>query len=115
MKNFYDNSEMNLPEKVIALEDFKYGSYVKCSIPALTPFLPNNFVTSNTERQNTNSIENKDYKKLEISSYSNCNYIKIFIPLLLSDNEENIGRKGDCFVGIFVGGDLNKISIVGRY
>lgn len=114
MKNFYENSEMNLPEKIIALENFRYGTYVKCSIPALTPFLDNKLITSNTERQNVNSIENKDYRKLEIGEYSNCNYIKVFIPKLLEDNEEGIGYKGDCFVGVFVGGDINKISVVGR-
>lgn len=114
MKNFYENSEMRLPEKVIALEDFTYGSYVKCSIPALTPFLENKLVTFNTERLNTSNIENKDYSKLEISTYSNCNYVRVFIPKLLEDNEEGIGHKGDSFVCIFIGGDINKISVVGR-
>lgn len=114
MKNFYEDSDMTLPEKVVALENFRYGSYVKCSIPTLTPFLNNSSVSHKSERLNTSKIENKDYKKLEISQYSSCNYISVFIPKSLQTNEEGIGYKGECFVGIFVGGDINKISIVGR-
>lgn len=114
MKNFYEKSDMILPEKVITLEDFKYGTYVKCAIPALTPFLDISSPVSNKEKLTDSKIENKNPKDLNISNYSNSNFIKIFIPKLLDDTEEGEGKKGDCFIGVFVGGDINKISIVGR-
>lgn len=114
MKNFYEKSDMVYPEKVIAMENFTYGTMVKCSIPVLFPFINTDKPSTQSERLIKNKIDNKNLELLGISKYNNCNYIELFIPKDLCRNEFNIGYKGEEFVGIFVGGDINKCSIIGR-
>ncbi len=115
MKNFYEKSDMIYPEKVVAMEDFTYGSMVKCTIPVLFPFIDTDIPKNQSERLFKNKIDNKNLNLLNISRYNSSNYIELFIPRDLCRNEHNIGYKGEEFVGIFVGGDINKCSIIGRY
>lgn len=115
MKNFYEKSDMIYSEKVIAMEDFEYGTMVKCSIPILTPFISTVAPEVKTTRLIKNKIDNKDVDILGINKYTSCNYIELFIPKDLCKNDENKGYKNEEFVGIFIGGDINKCSIIGRY
>lgn len=143
MKNFYEKTDMIYPEKIIALEDFKYGTMVKCSIPILTPFLNASNIKDESIKLFKNNIDNRDVSLLGIDRYNSCNFIELFIPknlckgykcnIPVSDDckccRENLdlcleheckhhiceGKQGEEFVGIFVGGDINKCSIIGRY
>lgn len=115
MKNFYEKSDMIYPEKIIAMEDFTYGTMVKCTIPVLFPFMDTNRIKKDSEKLIKNKIDNRNLDLLGISRYNSCNYIELFIPKDLCRNEFNIGYKGEEFVGIFVGGDINKCSIIGRF
>ena len=114
MKNFYEKTDMRYPEKAIALEDFEYGTMVKCSIPILTPFIDKNNIKENSIRLFKNKIANINKDILGIDRYNSCNYIELFIPKDLCKNNENKGFKGEEFVCIFLGGDINKCSIIAR-
>lgn len=115
MKNFYEKSDMLYPEKIVAMEDFEYGTMVKCTIPVLFPFINTNIVENKSEKLFKGKLDNKDLNMININRYNSCNYIELFIPRGLSRNIEHKGRKGEEFVGIFIGGDINKCSIIGRY
>lgn len=117
MEKYY--TENNYSDIAIALEDYTYGKNGKFFIPSLTPFLNSNSVSENNEKNKYNNIMNKDKVKLQISQTNTCNYINLFIPLELykgSNAEKDYkGNKGDKFIILFVGGDINDCKIIGRY
>lgn len=155
MKNYYTDSDCKYSEIVIAMEDFSYGTYVKCTIPSILTFTGSE-VNEKESKLNTSNIMNKNKEALGISSYNSCNYINIFIPKQFAPIDDfhkhihndidkhvgliqpilgghihinnpdignrvedhiyhPVGKKGDKFIALFVGGDMNKCSIVGRY
>ena len=115
MSDFYKELDLKYPEIAITLQSFnKYNdSTVLCSIPVLMPFMQNN-----TERINTGNIENKVnnlgigpctihkgmYLKINREHSQNC-------P---SDTYGNVSA-GQKFIVVFVGGDIDKPRIIGRY
>lgn len=113
MKNFYTVPDMVHSELVIALEDFNYNTKVKCRIPSLMPFLSENIIVQDTKRVSPMNILNKNIKLLGIGRCTSCNYVELYIPSNLSNGKE--GKKGDKFAAIFLGGDINKCTIIGRY
>lgn len=113
MKNFYTIPDMTHSELVIALEDFEYNTKVKCRIPALMPLLTENTIIQDNIRLNTNNILNKNINILGVGRSITCNYVKLYIPSSVSNGRE--GKKGDKFTAVFLGGDINKCTIVGRY
>ena len=113
MKNFYTIPDMTHSELVITLEDFKYNTKVKCRIPSLMPLLTENTIVQDNKRVSPINILNRNINLLGIGRYTSCNYIELYIPSSLSNGKE--GRKGDKFTAIFIGGDINKCTIIGRY
>lgn len=105
--DFYDNLDLKYPEIAVALET--YGN--KFNIPILTPFIANAGKSpskSTASALNKNNIKNKD--SLPISRITTQNYVTLSVPSYLGTV-----HKGDKFIIVFVGGDINKIRIIGRY
>lgn len=113
MNNLYTLTDLTHSEMVIALEDFQYGNKVKCYIPALMSLLNKDKIIEDKMRINTMNIINRNLSILGIGKYTSCNYIELFIPENISDSKQ--GHKGDKFAAIFLGGDINKCTIIGRY
>lgn len=113
MKNLYTLTDMTHSEMVITLEDFEYGNKVKCYIPSLMPFLYKDKIIEEKSRVNPTNIRNKNLSILGIGKYTSCNYIELYIPENISDSK--YGNKGDKFAAVFLGGDINKCTIIGRY
>lgn len=114
MNNFYKNLELNSTEFAIALEDYEYGSSVKCHIPSLMPFMTNKEIIEEKRRVSPSNIRNKNLELLGIGKYTSCNYIELHVPALISEGEIK-GKKGDKFIITFIAGDINKCNIIGRY
>ena len=116
--DFYQKHDYVYPEMAICLEDI-YKKYIsmeiistveihgKFFIPTLTPFLDNG----------------RPYDRYDASSGCTLsNYINIRIPVVLFDTvyiEKGFYiidiKKGDKFAVFFIGGDINKPYITGRY
>lgn len=123
MKNFYDKLEFQYSEKVIAIEDFLYGTMVKCVIPTLMPFIDQNKSSlSSSIRIDKNMIDNKKLNGLDINQCTTTEYIEIYIPDYLgvtcsSDDmtgTHSHGTKGTEFTAIFVGGDINNCKVIAK-
>lgn len=114
MKNFYTIPDMTHSELVIALENFKYDTKVKCRIPTLMPLLPDNTIVEDNIRLSGNNVLNKNTGILGVGRSITCNYVKLYIPSSLSNGAEE-GKKGEKFIAVFLGGDINKCTIIGRY
>lgn len=113
MNNLYTLTDMTHSEMVIALEDFEYGSKVKCYIPSLMPLLNKDKIVEEKLRVNSMNIHNKNLSILGIGKYTSCNYVELFVPNNISDSKT--GSKGDKFAAVFLGGDINRCVIIGRY
>ena len=115
MSDFYKDLDLKYPEIAITLESFnKYkDATVLCNIPVLLPFMENS-----SSRIDTSNIENKD-NNLAIGpcKIHNGTYIKInreYSQNCPSDESGNV-RAGQKFIIVFVGGDIDKPRIIGRY
>lgn len=113
MKNtdYYKLMDFKYPEIGICI-GLAEDRYIKIAIPALTPFL--NTDEAYDEKDPPISLSNikNDATKLSISECTTSNYIEVVIPSHLDSLNINVGDK---FVIIFIGGDINKPYIVGRY
>ncbi|MGL5751122.1 MAG: hypothetical protein ACRCXT_11380 [Paraclostridium sp.] len=107
MKNNYKN--LNQCERIITIEDFTYGSTVKCIIPTLMPL-----IDDIKSIKVTPSINNKDSNGIQSGVYTCTNYINLEIPSYLCENDNMMGKKGEIFIGIFLGGDIHKCKIVSK-
>lgn len=115
-KNFYNDLDLKYPEIAIALETNSNKFY----IPVLMGLIEGAGsvpITINT-RVSSSNIRNKN-NNLAISSVTKQNYITLSVPSYLYYEDHNITgikwNKGDKFIIVFVGGDINKIRIIGRY
>ena len=117
-KDFFDNLDLRYPEIVECLE--RNGT--KFYVPILMGLIENaggqpKDITENNS-SNTSKIRNKN-NNLGISNITKTNYITLTVPENLWYSNYNITgikyEKGDRFIVVFVGGDLSKIRIVGRY
>lgn len=110
--NFYDDLEFKYPEIAIVLEN-PTNSTVKIIIPAITPFIeqdePYDKIDTGVSKIN---ILNKDKSNLDIKECTLSNYIEVDIPEFI---DYDTLRKGDKLVVSFIGGDINKPYILGRY
>ena len=110
VESFFDNINLQYPEIAICLEDSDTGTG-KFYIPILMPLLPKD-VPYNTivDNSNISNIKNKDNTPFcKMPKYTTSNYIELKVP-----NCQSI-KKGDIFIIVFIGGDLNKIRIIGEY
>lgn len=131
MNNYYIGNDYKYNEIIETLEDYIYGSYTKCTIPSILALANRNSIKNG--KIDTTNIMNKDIKSLGISSYTPQQYISVFIPKDIFNSEDlkefiykqskseeeldftPIGKKGDKFIATFVGGDITKCNIIGRY
>jgi len=89
---------------------------VKFSIPILTPSLDNSKKVSNIIHQNPGNLRNTKKTALEISNITISNYVEI--PLnkaLCIDDYSDYIPAGSKWIVVFIGGDITKPQIIGRY
>ena len=119
---FYQNLDLKYPELAICLEDSVDGK-AKFYIPILTPLLESNEAYETTDINISKSNILSDTTSMEITACTTANYVELHLPSLqLIDPETGKLKtmtgsceKGDIFVIVFIGGDLNKPFIIGRY
>ena len=110
--DFFNDLDLKYPEIAILMEDTN-SDIGKFFIPILTPILKKDNIYDKKEvNQNyTKNIIN-DTNNLYIEDCIISNYVEINIP---SSIDKNDLKKGNKFVIIFIGGDINKPYIIGRY
>lgn len=119
ISSFYDQTDLRYPEIAVCLEDTK-GPTGKFSIPILTPFMdtdsPKELVIDNSSTKTLLSGSRKDF---EIGNCTITNYLELELPDLVKHeiNYHNLNavHKGDKFIAVFVGGDINKCKLISRY
>ncbi len=120
ISNFYDETDLRYPEIAICLED-TCGPTGKFAIPILTPFMDNTRVIDTKEyNTSTKTLLSGSKKEMEIGSCNMCNYLTLRLPdIVLHEkywhNSKLVVRKGEQFIAVFVGGDLNKCKLISRY
>ena len=109
---FFDENAFTYPEIAVALEE-PVSNKIKVAIPAITPFIdtdkPYDKLDTTYSKRN---IKNKIKNTLDIKKCTVSNYIELKLPEYLENLEI---KKGDKFVISFIGGDINKPYIIGRY
>ena len=120
MKDYYEELDLKYPEIAIAAEEFyTTQSSANFHIPVLMPLLSSNSSSSREAFPSNTNILNKDRPEISRMAYAS-NYISI--PL----HSERMGSwahrkipnlvpRGAEFIVIFIGGDINKPRILGRY
>lgn len=115
-KDFFENLDFRYPEIVECLE--RNGN--KFYVPIVMGLVDNAGLSpkSITEKNNTSKIRNTN-NNLGISNIQKTNYITLSVPSNLWYSNYSITgikyEKGDRFIVVFVGGDLAKMRIIGRY
>lgn len=117
--NSYPSTEYKYAELIQTLEDYKYGTDVKCSILSIMPLLTKDMIINTDDYQNLNNIMNLDKSKLIADKINICNYVNIKIPkeyyIAKYENEDPYqGYKGDKFVIMPISGNINNYVVVGR-
>lgn len=109
MNNYIEKSDFKYSEIAIALEDYKFGSLVKFTIPTIMTFLSQDTIIKESHLNTKSNIVNKN--PLGINKYTSCNYIELYVSEdKACDRTE--GKKGDKYVVIFVGGNINNCIII---
>lgn len=108
--NFYRSPSYNYLEIAICLEDVIDNEKGKFFIPVLTPFLNKDIIYDKVDPNFSKANIISGSKNMNISPCITSNYIEMNLP----SNESNV-KKDDKFVISFVGGDINKPYIIGRY
>ena len=107
--SFYDDLDLKYSEEAILLEDTDTG-IGKFYIPVLTPLLDSSYPYIKQDQGiNTRNIKN-DISGSEIGQCYTSNYIELNLP-----NGELNANKGDKFILMFIGGDINRPYLSGRY
>ena len=120
MKDYYEDLDLKYPEIAIAAEDFyTTQSSAKFYIPVLMPLVTNTTRINQQNFPNNMNILNKDKPQISKSA-STTGYITIPIHRermgeWYHREQHNLVPKGAKFIVIFVGGDINKPRILGRY
>ena len=136
--SFYNKNTADYTEIGIAVAKYKYGGKVKLNIPALLPLSKHNKLISDTDENDDDNLLNKNPNNIDLGKVTECNYIELTVPLNMCPNcegmkellEKNLkikdetkveykckheGNKGDKFVVLFIGGDINNPIIYRRY
>lgn len=119
MLNFYENLDLKYPEVAISLQEInkEYPGVVKFSIPILTPSIDNSKIVHKSFHLNRRNLKNKD-NNLDIHNIIKItNYIEIPMSRSICINEPELGfiPSGSKWIVIFIGGDITKPRIIGRY
>lgn len=108
-RSFYQNFDFKYPEIGVCLENTT-GPTVKIAIPIATPTLPMSMPYDNRDLYVlTNNIVS-DQTAMYIAPCTVSNYITMRLP---SDIKSL--SAGDKVILIFIGGDINKPTILRRY
>lgn len=107
--NYYSSHNYNNLEIAICLEDTT-SDVGKFCIPALTPFvdMDNPYDKIDSPASTANILSGT--KGMDISPCTVSNYIDIDLPEYIKS-----AKKGDKFILSFIGGDINKPYLLGRY
>lgn len=99
-------------EIVVCLEDIDNtkNNKGKFFIPAFTPFLDNDVPYDKKDPPSSTTNIISGTHGLDIRRCTMSNYIELKIPEYIDSI-----KKGDKFVISFIGGDINKPYIIGRY
>ena len=120
VSNFYDQTDYRYAEIAVCLEETS-GPTGKFAIPILTPFVNTDYVSESTEyNSSTKNLLSGTRKELEIKNCSISNYLVLRLPDIVLHEIEyhnpNITvKKGEKFIAVFVGGDVNKCRLISRY
>lgn len=107
--NFFGkNIDFKYPEIAICCEDSN-NSKAKFIIPIITPTLPTNILYDNKNLLISTDNIISDKKNINITPCMESNYIELDLP------DNIIAKKGDKFVVIFIGGDVNNPMILTKY
>ena len=99
-------------EIVVCLEDIDNtkNNKGKFFIPAFTPFLDNDVPYDKKDPPSSTANIISGTHGLDIRRCTMSNYVELKIPEYIDSI-----KKGDKFVISFIGGDINKPYIIGRY
>ena len=116
MENFYDNLDLKYPEIAVVAERFHVSSNTaQFYIPVLMPYKTNTVKTTSTPNR-PSGLMNKD-NNIGLSNYTTGSTIRLRVPRwILSDaprDEYGYVYKDTEFVIVFIGGDINKPTIIG--
>lgn len=111
-RSFYKNEETDFkyPEIGICMEDTNGDGTVKIFIPIATPTLPRTDIYDNKDLSIPLSNIVSNTESMDIFPCIISNYITMKLP----KDIESL-TKGEQVVLIFIGGDINKPVIIGRY
>lgn len=111
-RSFYKNEKTDFiyPEIGICMEDTNEDRAAKIFIPIATPTLPRNGIYDNKEPVTALSNIVSNTSSMDIFGCTISNYITINLP----DNIDSL-KVNDKVVLVFIGGDINKPVIIGRY
>ena len=120
ISSFYDQTDLRYTEIAICLETTA-GPTGKFAIPILTPLVSTDYADDNIEyNRNTKTLLSGSKKELEVSNCNTSNYSILRLPdIVLHEinyhNPKMVVNKGEKFVAVFVGGDVNKCVLISRY
>lgn len=121
---YYQDQDYKYPEIAILLEDISWSNKTgKFFIPILTPIMSSNTAFEN--KRPAVSKSNIINRVSNISGFVESNFVELTLPEYLLpqksiDEDGNITpetpyKKNDKFIIVFVGGDINKIRLIGVY
>lgn len=107
--DFYDQPDFKYPELAICMEDTD-GPIVKVYIPIATPTLTNNLIYDTKSLPiDISNIKSNNIAEGNLSRVTESNYIELKLP------DDKSASKGDKFIIVFIGGDVNRGVLIGRY
>lgn len=124
MENFYKTLNLQYPEEAILLEKVKKKDQIgKFFIPILTPTISNTTIFDTKKQFEEDEYIVSNYILLTIPSYLFPNNIPISCNKSCDGYNNNCAyidsindsyfEKGQKFIIVFIGGDINNIQIIG--
>lgn len=110
---FYKDKKFEYPEIAILMDNFidNKRRTARFVIPILTPNFNNERLSiSEKPRIDTSNIVNQNTNN--ITSVTEQNFVTLTIPEYMFSNGIHY-NKGDKFIVVFIGGDVNRIQIIG--
>ncbi len=107
--DFYNRLDFKYPEIAICMEDTD-GPTAKIFIPIATPTLSNSLIYDTKGLPlNLSNIKSTGINRGNISRVTESNYIEMKLP------DDQPAKKGDKFIIVFIGGNVNDGVLLGRY
>ena len=107
---FYQDLDLRYPEIAICIGLTENQNVAKFYIPVLTPILDGDKPYDITDINISKSNILNNSSSMDISACTYSNYLELVVPDSILNY--NIGDK---FIVIFIGGDMNKPVLLGRY